>query len=150
MYDEETLKKMMSMFTDPLFKKSFFDFFVKMQKEGIDAARKFWSLGPEKEYFAEAAEVFEKMVDFYIVLGFVPHFKYDEALKENDKLKKEVEFLRQTLKDLQLNLFTEGGEKAQELYKSIIDKQLEMNREIAKDFFELFKSLKSSETSGTT
>ena len=142
MYSQETIKEMMDLFTDPLFKKNFFDFFAKVQMEGIEAAKKFWGMRPEKDIFAGAPEMFEKMVDFYIILGFVPHYKYDGAVKENEKLKKEVEFLRGTLKELQASLFAEGGKQTQDLWKDIIDRQFEMNKEMAKNLFELFKSLK--------
>jgi hypothetical protein len=142
-YSEETIKQMTDLFGDPIFKTSFFEFFTKMQKEGIEAAKRFWSMHPEKNVFAASPDIFEKMVDFYIILGFVPHYKYDEAVKENEKLRKEVEFLRTTMKELQNTLFTEGTQKTQELWKSIVDNQLEMHKEIAKNFFELFKSMKS-------
>ena len=145
MFNEEIIKSMMEIYSNPLFKNGFSDFFQKMQKEGIEAARKFWNLSPERNnLFPGASELFEKLVDFYIVLGFVPKVKYDEAVKENEKLKYENIFLRDTIKQLQMNLFKEGGEKIHGVWKDVIDKQLGMNREIAKDFFELFRQLKSS------
>jgi FtsZ-binding cell division protein ZapB len=84
------------------------------------------------------------MVDFYIVLGFVPRSKYDEMLTENEKLKEENRFLRDTIRELQVNIFREGGEKVQQAWGTIIDKQLEMNKEIAKNFVELFKQLRNN------
>lgn len=145
MFNEEIIKSMMEIYSNPLFKNGFNDFFQKMQKEGIEAARKFWNLSPERNnLFPGASELFEKLVDFYIVLGFVPRAKYDEVVKENEKLKYENTFLRDTIKQLQMNLFKEGGEKIQGVWKDVIDHQLEMNKEIAKNFFELFRQLKSS------
>ncbi len=142
MYNEEMIKTMMGMFADPLFKKGFYDFFGKMQKEGIDAAKKFWDMHADKSGIAGAPDFFEKLVDFYIILGFVPGFKYDEVLKEKDDLKKEVEFLRNTLKELQQSVFVEGTKKSQEIWKTVVDKQFDMNKEISKKFFELFRELK--------
>ena len=147
MFNEETIKQMTDLFANPLFKKGLFEFFEKMQMEGIEAAKKFWNMHPEKNVFAGTPfagtpDIFEKMVDFYIILGFVPHQKYDEAVKENERLKKEVEFLRSTLKELQTNMVTEGTKQSQELWKSIIDRQFEVNKTMAKEFFELFKNLK--------
>jgi hypothetical protein len=134
---------MLELFTNPLFKKGFFDFFLKMQQEGIEAARKFWGGYADKNFpFPNAMDMYERMVDFYIILGFVPRAKYDEMLNENKSLKEENRFLRDTIRELQLNLFTEGGERVQQIWHGIIDKQLETNKEIAKNFFELFRQLK--------
>jgi regulator of replication initiation timing len=143
MFNDECTTKMMSLFANPLFKMGFFDFFLKMQKEGIEAARNFWCTYSEKNnLFPDAMEMYERMIDFYIILGFVPKSKYDEALSENKSLKEENNFLRGTLRELQSSLFTEGGEKVQQIWHNSIDKQLEMNKEIAKNFFELFRQLK--------
>jgi hypothetical protein len=48
------------------------------------------------------------------------------------------------IRDLQLNLFTEGGEKAQQLWRDIIDKQFKMNTEVASTFLEAIRQFKSS------
>jgi hypothetical protein len=143
MFNEETIKFMMDMYNNPLFKTGFAEFFQQMQKEGIEAARKFWNLSPASSaLFPNASEIFERMADFYIILGFVPKAKYDEVVKENEKLKYENTFLRDTIKQLQMNLFKEGGEKIQGVWKDVVDKQLEINKEIAKNSFELFRQLK--------
>jgi hypothetical protein len=121
----------------------FFDFFLKMQQEGIEAARKYWSAYAAKNsVYPNALEMYERMIDFYIVLGFVPKAKYDEALKENRELKEENKFLRDIIRELQSNFFAEGGVKAQKIWQDTIDKQLDVNKEIAKNFFELFRMLK--------
>jgi hypothetical protein len=134
--------KMMDLFTNFLFKKGFFDFFLKMQQEGIESARRFWGTYAGKDLFPNAVDIFERMVDFYIGLGLVPSAKYDEALKENKSLNEENKFLKDMIRELQMNLFTEGGEKVQQIWHISIDKQLEMNKEIGKNFFELFRLLK--------
>lgn len=143
MFNEEMMKNLIQLYSNPLFQKGFFDFFQKMQQEGIEAAKKFWNLSPEKSsLFPNSMEIYEKLIDFYIVLGFVPKSKHDEVLKENEKLKYENAFLRETIKQLQFKVFTEGGEKVQEAWKDIVDKQMELNKDIAKNFFELFRQLK--------
>jgi hypothetical protein len=141
MYDEATLK-MLGLFSNPLFKKGFLDFFLKTQQEGIEAARKFWGLYADKSVFPDAGDMYERMVDFYIILGFIPKAKYEQVLKEKKRLEEENKFLRETFRELQLSLFSEGGEKVQQAWQEIIDKQLEANREIGKNFFELFRMLK--------
>jgi hypothetical protein len=145
MFNEESIKAMTELFTNPLFRKGFFDYFLKMQQEGIEAARKFWNLSPEKNTLSPlTGDMYERMVDFYITLGFVPRMKYDEAMKENEKLAQENAFLKETLKQLQTDLFLEGGKKMQEEWQKVIDKQLEMHQEVTKNFFELFKELKGN------
>ncbi len=145
MYNEEMIKKMMDLFTNPLFKKGFFDFFLKMQQEGIDAARKYWiKYAQENSFFPGTMDMYERMADFYIILGLVPKIKHDQVLCENKSLNEENKFLRDTIRELQLNLFSEGGEAAQRIWHKSIDKQLEVNKEISKNFFELFRMLKVS------
>lgn len=141
---DECTRKVMEMYSNPLFKKEFFDFFIKMQQEGIEAAKKFWGISYGANMFPNAMEFYEKLVDFYIVLGFIPRAKYDEVVKENEKLKHENTFLRDTIKQLQMKVFTEGGQHIQESWQNVIDKQFDMNKEIAKNFFDLFRQLKVS------
>jgi|SRR5208283_3824271 len=139
------LKNMMALFTDPIFKKNFFDFFMKVQLEGIEAAKKFWNLSSDKTtYSPDVQEIYEKMIDFYITLGFVPLTKYEKMLKENEDLRQENKFLKDTICEVRSSIFKEGGEKLQETWHEILDKQLDMNRETAKNFFELFKQLKEN------
>jgi hypothetical protein len=138
------MKTTMDLFANPLFKMGFQEFFLKMQQEGIEAAKKFWSLSPYSKDFPFSQDMYERIVDFYIVLGFVPRVKYDEVLKENKNLKEENQLLRNMIKDLQFNVFKEGGERAQQLWHDVIDKQIETNNEITKNFFELFRQLKTS------
>lgn len=137
--------KMNDMFTNPLFKMGFFDFFLKMQQEGIDAARKYWIKYAQANSFVPGTmDMYERMADFYIILGLVPKIKYDQVLSENKSLTEENKFLKDTIRELQLNLFAEGGDAAQSIWHKSIDKQLELNKEISKNFFELFRMLKVS------
>jgi hypothetical protein len=92
--------------------------------------------------YPNALEAYERMADFYVIFGFVPRLKYDQALSENKSLKEENKFLRDTIRELQENLFKEGNAAAQEIWHKSIDKQLEVNKEIAKNFFEIFRMLK--------
>jgi hypothetical protein len=64
------------------------------------------------------------------------------VLNENNRLKYENKFLKDTLRELQANIFQLGRENAQQIWHSSIDKQLEVNKEIAKNCFELFRMLK--------
>ncbi len=141
--NEDIAKQMMDLFTNPLFKMGFFDYFLKMQQEGIEAARKFWSSTAEKSgSVPNAGEMYERMIDFFIILGFVPRVKYEEAAKENKNLKEENKFLRDAMRELQSNLSREWGEKGAQVWDESIDRQLEAHTEIAKNFFEMFRHLK--------
>ena len=44
--------------------------------------------------------------------------------------------------ELQLNLFSDGGEEIQQIWHNSIDKQLELNQGFANNFFEVFRQLK--------
>jgi hypothetical protein len=145
MFNEELSKSLMSLFNNFLFRKGFLDFFHVMQREGIEAARRFWHSYPYKNVFIpNALDMYEKMIDFYLSLGLAPKAKYEELCKEHEKMLHENSFLRETIGQLQLKMFTEGGEKIREAWKSTIDKQLEMNMEIAKNFIVLFRQWNTS------
>ena len=143
MVNDECNSQMNDLFMNPLFKIGFFDFFLKMQQEGIEAARKYWiSYAQKNSLFPNVLDTYERMADFYIILGFVPRSKYEQVLNENKSLKEENKFLRDAMRELQFNIFAEGGEAAQNIWHKSIDKQLEVNKDIAKNFFELFRMLK--------
>ena len=140
MVTEEFLKSLFDLFDNPLLKKGFRDFFQKVQQEGIEAAKQFWDISPLRQsLFPNTSEIFEKMIDFYLNLGFVPFTKYEELVKKNEQLKKEIQFLKDIIKDLNQKAFTEGGKAMQELWKTSIEKHIEMSREIAKDFLDIFR-----------
>jgi hypothetical protein len=141
MFNNDFIRLMTDMFSNPLFKRGFLEFYLKVQQEGIEAARRFWSTGREMD--PRVPEIFERMLDFYLILGFVPSYKYERALNENEKLREENRFLKETLRELQSVIFSAGGKSIQESWNTIIDKQFELNREITRNFFELFRTLKA-------
>ncbi len=138
--NEDILKMLLDMYNNPLFKKGFHDFFMKMQNEGADSARNFWNFYPERDkLFSKTPDIFELMIDFYSNMGFVPRKMYEDVVKEKEVLKKENQFLKDMIAKLNLKIMTEGGEKVQEAWKSTVEKQMEVSKEMAKNFFELFK-----------
>ena len=138
--NDDLFRNLMSLYSNPLFQQIFSNYFMKMQQEGLEAARNYWRFIPEKNKFAHnAPDLFEQMIDFYSNLGFVSRRKYDEVVKENEELRKENEFLKETIQKLNLQVMTEGGVKMQEAWKSTVEKQMDMSKEIAQSFFELFK-----------
>ena len=140
--NEDIIKNMMELFSNPLFRAGFSEFTSKAQLEGLEAAKKFWGLSEYGKTFPYSGDMVERLNDWYSVLGFVPSAKYNQVAEENTKLKAENQLLRNMIKDLQLNLFTEGGEKAQQVWHDIIDNQIKRNAEVANTFFEAIRQFK--------
>ena len=125
---------------NPLFLQSFLDFYARMQMMGLEAAREYWTSQHRADSFpGNAVELFERMIEFYSDLGFVSKRRHDEALKENERLKRENEFLKTTLRELNLKVFSEGSRQAQEMWTATVHKHMEVSAEIAKNFLDLFK-----------
>jgi hypothetical protein len=140
MINEEICKSMMNLYNNFLFRKCFFDFFRKVQLDGIEAARKFWDSYPHKNVFSpHVSDLFERMIDFYIDLSLVPAKKHDELLRANENLQLVNTFLIETVTQLNSKIFAESGERVREAWESVVDKQLAMNKEMAKNFFDLFR-----------
>lgn len=85
----------------PLFKMGFLDFFRNMQEQGFDAAKSCWDSSYGGDFFIpNATKLFEKLIDFYIILGFVPFTRYEKLLDENAQLKDENNILRNAVGEL--------------------------------------------------
>ena len=104
----------------------------------MEAARKAWNL-PKGTPFGSPEEFYAKMEEFSALMGFVSSAKYDELRKENEKLKKENDLLKDMVRELQNNLYKEGAEMARQSWQNLIEKQLEVNKDLAKSFFDQFK-----------
>lgn len=142
MNNEEILRSVGNLFADPLFKRDFFDFLLIMQREGVEAAKRSCNFSPvSKAILPNALEIYEKLVDFYIIFGFVPCNKYDQALRDNEQLRQENKFLKDTIREMQFNIFQQGGEMMQETCREITGRQLEMHQEMGKNFLEFFRQL---------
>jgi regulator of replication initiation timing len=126
MMTEQQMKMMMEMFSNPMFKQGANEF-IKIAFPGVD-------------------KMMERMADFYQTLGFVPQAKYESLLKDYAALKAENQLLTDTLRDLQQRFIAENSAKAQQAWQEVVDKQLEMSREVTKSFFDVLKQ--SSPTKG--
>jgi len=139
MMTEQQMRMMMEMFSNPMFKQGADEFLKIAQQQGIEAANKFWGVSSESQAFPSADKMIERMGDFYQNFGFVPQTKYDDLQKENANLKNENQMLRNTLGELQQRYMTENSAKAQQAWQEIVDKQLDMSREVTKSFFDVLK-----------
>jgi hypothetical protein len=142
MYTPEQARIMMELFANPMFQQGAGDFFSKMQLEGMEAAKKYWSTSPYASALPDVQQMIERMAEFYSAMGFVPLAKYEMVLKENETLKSENKLLRETISELQKSFLAEGGVKAQQAWQGVIDKQLELNREATKSFIDVLKQFK--------
>ena len=149
MRKEEAIDYMEELFTKPLFKRWFLEFFSKMQQEGIEGAKRFWDLYHDGDGLVpRAPELFERLIDFYIILGFVPRQRHERALGENEKLKRENKVLTDILGELCCSLYGNGGKHMQEVWEEIMDRQREMNRDMADMFLVFFRQMKENEKEG--
>lgn len=149
MVKEEAIDYMEELFTKPLFKRWFLEFFSKMQQEGIEAAKRFWNLSHDGDgVVPRAPELFEKLIDFYIILGFVPRQRHERALGENEKLKRENKVLTDILRELHCSVYGNGWKQMQEVWEEIMDRQREMNRDMGDMFLAFLRQMKENEKQG--
>jgi hypothetical protein len=139
MYTSEQARMMMELFSNPIFRQGAGEFFSKLQQDGMESAKKFWGASPYAAALPDSQQMVERMADFYSAIGFVPLAKHEAALKENESLKSENKLLRDTIRELQQSFMAEGGVKAQQAWQSVIEKQIELNREATTSFFDALK-----------
>ncbi len=140
---DNQFKNMMDLLNNPMFQQGANEYFKMAQQQGLEAAKKFWGSSINTKAtaseFPDAQQMLDRMIDFSSAMGFVPLGKFEELQKAYDKLQAENQLLRDTLRDLQQTFAAENGAKAQEAWQSVVDKQLEMSREVTKSFFEALK-----------
>jgi hypothetical protein len=139
MMTEQQMRTMIEMFSNPMFKQGANEFLKIAQQQGMDAANKFWGISSENQAFPGVDKMMERMAEFYQTLGFVPQAKYDELMKQYASLKSENQMLSDTIRELQQRFIAENGAKAQQAWQEVVDKQLEMSREVTKSFFDVLK-----------
>ncbi len=138
MLKEEDINDIDHLFGMPLFKMGLLKFFRDMQEGGIASAKNYWSLSYGRDFLIpKAPEIFEKLIDFYIILGFVPRTRHEKALEENEKLKEENKFLKGTLRELQDSvLFSSAGE-LNKRWPEIAGEKTALNNETAQNLLEV-------------
>jgi len=139
MMTEQQMRMMIEMFSNTMFKHGANEFLKIAQQQGMEAANKFWGISSENQAFPDVEKMMERMAEFYQTLGFVPQAKYDELMKQYAGLKAENQMLSDTIRELQQRFIAENGTKAQQAWQEVVDKQLEMSREVTKSFFDVLK-----------
>ena len=139
MMTEQQMRMMIEMFSNPMFKQGANEFLKIAQQQGMEAANKFWGISSENQAFPGVDKMMERMAEFYQTLGFVPQTKYDELMKQYTNLKAENQLLSDTIRELQQRFIAENSAKAQQAWQEVVDKQLEMSREVTKSFFDVLK-----------
>jgi len=139
MMTEQQMRMMIEMFSNPMFKQGANEFLKIAQQQGMEAANKFWGISSENQAFPGVDKMMERMAEFYQTLGFVPQTKYDELMKQYTSLKAENQMLSDTIRELQQRFIAENSAKAQQAWQEVVDKQLEMSREVTKSFFDVLK-----------
>jgi hypothetical protein len=133
MCKEEAINYVEDLLRMPLFKIGFLEFFRNMQEKGIAAAKNYWSLSHGMDFsIPKAPEIFEKLIDFYIILGFVPRKRHENVLEENGRLKEENTFLKNTIRELQDNALTPRAEPVPKGWQEIVGKQMGLNSDLKK------------------
>ena len=139
MMTEQQIRMMIDMFSNPMFKQGANEFLKIAQQQGMEAANKICGISSESQAFPGVDKMMERMAEFYQTLGFVTQTKYDELMKQYTSLKAENQLLSDTIRELQQRFIAENSAKAQQAWQEVVDKQLEMSREVTKSFFDVLK-----------
>jgi hypothetical protein len=145
MFTDDAINYVEDLFTKPLFKKWFLEFFSKMQKEGIQAAERFWNQYHRGDgQIPKAPKIFEKLIDFYLILGFVPRQRHEMDLRENDRLKEENKRFMDILRELRSSIY-DVQKNVRESWEEIMDRQIEISSEAGGGIRDFFRQMKGGE-----
>lgn len=139
MMTEQQMRMMIETFSNPMFKHGANEFLKIAQQQGMEAANKFWGISSESQAFPDVDKMMGSIAEFYQALGFVPQTKLDELMQQYASLKAENQLLSDTIRELQQRFIAENSAKAQQAWQEVVDKQLEMSREVTKSFFDVLK-----------
>jgi pantoate kinase len=139
MMTEQQMRMMLEMYSNPMLKQVTNEFLKIAQQQGMEAANKFWGISLENQAYPGVDKMMERMAEFYQTLGFVSQTKYDELMSQYASLKAENQMLSDTVRELQQRFIAENSAKAQQAWQEVVDKQLEMSREVTKSFFDVLK-----------
>ena len=139
MMTEQQIRMMIETFSNPMFKNGANEFLKIAQQQGIDAANKFWGISSKSQAFPDVEKMMGNMAEFYQSLGFVSQTKYDELMQQFTSLKADNQMLSDSIRELQQRFIAENSAKAHQAWQEVVDKQLEMSRNVTKSFFDVLK-----------
>lgn len=139
MMTEQQIRMMIETFSNPMFKNGANEFLKIAQQQGIDAANKFWGISSQSQAFPDVEKMMGNMAEFYQSLGFVSQTKYDELMQQFTSLKADNQMLSDSIRELQQRFIAENSAKAHQAWQEVVDKQLEMSRNVTKSFFDVLK-----------
>ena len=139
MMTEQQIRMIIETFSNPMFKNGANEFLKIAQQQGIDAANKFWGMSSQSQAFPDVEKMMGNMAEFYQSLGFVSQTKYDELMQQFTSLKADNQMLSDSIRELQQRFIAENSAKAHQAWQEVVDKQLEMSRNVTKSFFDVLK-----------
>ena len=139
MMTEQQIRMMIETFSNPMFKHGANEFLKIAQEQGMDAANKFWGISSQSQAFPDVEKMMGCMAEFYQSLGFVSQTKYDELMQQFTSLKADNQMLSDSIRELQQRFIAENSAKAHQAWQEVVDKQLEMSRNVTKSFFDVLK-----------
>ena len=139
MMTEQQIRMMIETFSNPMFKHGANEFLKIAQQQGIDAANKFWGISSQSQAFPDVEKMMGNMAEFYQSPGFVSQTKYDELMQQFTSLKADNQILSDSIRELQQRFIAENSAKAHQAWQEVVDKQLEMSRNVTKSFFDVLK-----------
>ena len=145
MFADDAIDYVEVLFTKPLFKKWFLEFFTKMEKDGIHAAERFWNQYHQGDgVVPKAPELFEKLIDFYFILGFVPRQKHEMNVKENERLKEENKRFMDILRELRSAIY-DAQRNMREAWEEVMDRQVEISSGLGEGVRDFLRQMKGGE-----
>lgn len=139
MMTEQQIRMMIETFSNPMFKNGANEFLKIAQQQGMEAANKFWGISSQSQAFPDVDKMMGSMAEFYQSLGFVSQTKYDELMQQFASLKADNQLLSDSIRELQQRFIAENSAKAHQAWQEVVDKQLEMSRNVTKSFFDVLK-----------
>ena len=139
MMTEQQIRMMIETFSNPMFKNGANEFLKIAQQQGMEAANKFWGISSQSQAFPDVDKMMGSMAEFYQSLGFVSQTKYDELMQQFTSLKADNQMLSDSIRELQQRFIAENSAKAHQAWQEVVDKQLEMSRNVTKSFFDVLK-----------
>ena len=139
MMTEQQIRMMIETFSNPMFKNGANEFLKIAQQQGMEAANKFWGISSQSQAFPDVDKMMGSMAEFYQSLGFVSQTKYDELMQQFASLKADNQLLGDSIRELQQRFIAENSAKAHQAWQEVVDKQLEMSRNVTKSFFDVLK-----------